>query len=295
MAKRKKKRASRTRRESTSATAPSTQYRERVEVLDSVVQHCIAVSRACAGIPSPTGAHFYASLLFTSLCSRALTLAIVAPHSRWAKKKIEHWDYSSIAGIVRSILEVRLSFFYLCVEKCSQDEWDCRWNLFNLHDCTSRLQLFQDMPGQEKQVEGFEKQAVELRAHLNTNLFFNGLPEGQRNKLIKGGNAYLCSLEEIAVNAAVDLRTFRLLYKLFSSQVHGLPMSFYRMNELNRGRGVHSESEEFYARLCLSFATVLLTAARDEMKNLFEGTKDIPADKLALQLVGPEFDLRTAS
>ncbi len=252
MSNRKKKRMSRVRRETTSTNGPSTQYKERIEVLDNVVRHCITVSRACAGIPSPTGAHFYASVLFTSLCSRAVTLAIVAPHSRWAKTVIEHWDYSSIAGIVRSILEVRLAFFYLCVEKCSQEEWHCRWNLFNLHDCTSRLQLFQEMPRGESQVKGFEKQAEELRARLMNNSFFTVLPEKLRNQLIKRRNAYLCSLEEIAVRASVDLQTFRWLYKLFSSQVHGLPMSFYRMDEQNRGCGVHSESEEFYTRLCLS-------------------------------------------
>ncbi len=42
-------------------------------------------------------------------------------------------------------------------------------------------------------------------------------------------------------------------------------------------------------------ATVLLTAARDEMKNLFDDVKGIPADKLALPLVGPKFELRNTS
>lgn len=254
--------------------APSPDYLERVDALDNVVHHCIAVSQACAGIPSPTGAHYYASVLFTSLCSRGVSLAILAPYSPWAKRKIEHWDYSSTAGIVRSILEVRLALFYLCVEQCSAEEWDCRWNLFNLHDCTGRINLFRDMPNTEKDLQGFLAQAEVVRSRLTENPFFMSLPSKQRNKLINGGNAYLSPLENIAVRAGVDLNTFRWLYRLFSSQVHGLPMSFYRMGEQNRGRGVHSKSEEFYANLCLSFAVALLVAARDEMKILFPVAKD---------------------
>lgn len=253
---------------------PSLHYQEHINALDNAVRHCIVVSQACAGIPSPTGAHYYASLLFTSLCSRSISLAILAPYSPWAKRKIEHWDYSSIAGIVRSILEVRLAFFYLCAEQCSLEEWQCRWNLFNLHDCTSRIRLFQDMPDGEKDLSGFLVQTEELRSRLTENTFFMKLPAKQRNKLINGGNAYLSPLEDIAVRASIDLHIFRWLYKLLSSQVHGLPMSFYRMGEQNRGRGVHSEAEEDYTSLCLSFAVALLVAARDEMKILFPMAKD---------------------
>ena len=124
-------------------------------------------------------------------------------------------------------------------------------------------------------MQGFLAQAEEVRSRLTANPYFMSLPPKQRNKLIKGGNAYLSPLEDIAVHAGVDLNTFRWLYRLFSNQVYGLPMSFYRMREQNRGRGVHSESEEFYANLCLSFAVALFVAARDEMKNFFPVAKDV--------------------
>lgn len=254
---------------------PSLHYKERLSALDNVVRHCIVVSQKCAGIPSPTGAHYYASALFTSLCSRGVSLLMLAPHSTWAKRRIEHWDFSSLAGIVRSILEVRLAFFYLCSEQCSTEEWQCRWNLFNLHDCTSRTHLFQEIPENGESLIGFSEQAEELRKRLRENKFFTGLPLKQQNKLINGGNAYLSSLEDIAARSGVDLHLFRLLYKLFSTQVHGLPMSFYRMGEQNRGRGVHSDAEEEYSSLCISFAVTLLVDARDEMKILFPIAKDV--------------------
>lgn len=252
---------------------PSENYKEQIDALNNVVHHCIEVSQRFAGIPSPTGSHFYASVLFTSLCSRSVSLAILAPYSSWSEKIVEHWDYASIAGMVRSILEIRLTFFYLCIDECSREEWECRWNIFNLHDCKSRIRLFEEMTHEKQDIEGFEEQAGELRSRIKANTYFMNMPEKQIKKFLKGGDAYLFPLEEIGQRAGVDRQTFRWLYKLLSSHVHGLPMSFYRMASQTRGRGVYSEVEEGYTSLCLSFAISLLVTARDEMEKLFAEAK----------------------
>lgn len=99
-------------------------------------------------------------------------------------------------------------------------------------------------------------------------LFIMRLPLKQRNTLPNGATAYLSPLADIVIRADLELNTFPWLYRLFPSQVCRLPISFYRMKELNCGRGVYSESEEFYTALRLSFV-VLLVAAHNEMKTLF--------------------------
>lgn len=247
---------------------PSKEYAECIAALDKVIQHCISISQKFAGIKSPTASHYYASVLFTSLCSRSVSLAMLAPHSPWSKKKIEHWDFASIAGITRSILEIRLLFYYFCIEKCTGEEWDCRWNILNLHDCTARMQLFEAL-NERSDIADFNNQAEELRSRLTSNLFFMNLPESDRKSYLNGKKAFIYPLEKIAENAGVDVKTFRWLYKLLSSQVHSLPLSFYRMGEQDRGRGVHSEAEEGYTKLCISFTIKLLVSARDEMEQLF--------------------------
>jgi hypothetical protein len=220
---------------------PSLHYQQRIEALVNVVHHCIVVSNACAGIRAPSGVHCWASVLFTSLFNRGYSLAVLVPHSPLAKKEIEHWDFASAAGIVRSILEVRLAFFYLCVEPVTYEEWNCRWNLFNLHDCTSRLHLFQDMPSGERDVAGFIEQAEELKHRLGANSFFLALPPKRQKVLLNGRDAYLFPLKDVAVHAGVDLGLYRWLYRLLSAQVHGLPLSFYRMGE-------QTEDVEFTAK-----------------------------------------------
>ncbi len=248
---------------------PTDHYKDRISALDNAVKECIAVSQACAEIRSPTGSHFFASVLFTSLCTRAVSIAVLAPYSPWSKKRIEHWDYASIASLTRALLEIRLAFFYLCAEPCTDDEWQCRLNIFNLHDCRSRLRLFSELPDPPEDVSGFQEQLLELQGRLTDNAFFATITANQQKQFLNGDRAYLSPLEEIASRAGVDVHTFRWLYKFLSSHVHGLPMSFYRMGEQERGRGVHSDTEEGYTSLCLSFVVSLLVRSRDEMKQKF--------------------------
>jgi len=250
---------------------PSAGYVKRVQILDSVVRNCMFLSRQYGGIPAPTSRHFYASVLFTALITRGVSLAIVAPHSPWATKLIEHWDYATATGIVRTMLELRFAFHYLCVDQCTDEEWNCRWNILNLHDCTARRRLFEARQTDPKQVEGFEKQAEELRERLRNNSHFAGLPTKQRKTFLNGQTAYLYPLENIGERAGVEKSLFRWLLILFSSHVHGLPMSYYRIavGEQERGRGLPSSAEEGYTSLCLSFAAQLLVKTHDEIEVLF--------------------------
>ena len=257
---------------------PGENYLESLDMLDNVVRECIFVSRGYAGIAAPEGRHYYASVLFVALITRGMSLLNLAPFSPWAAKKIEHWDYASMTGVVRTMIELRAAFHYLCADPCSQDEWYCRWNLFNLHDCVSRIRLFTAQKNDE-QVAGFEVQAEELRERLRTNAFFQALDPKRHKKLLHGQTAYLFPLETLMEKAGMEVETFRMLYILFSTHVHALPMSFYRLGGDNpeRGRGLPSPVEEGYSSLCLTLAATLIVASREEMHVLFEGLEQDPA------------------
>ncbi len=249
---------------------PSDEYNERIAAFESTLSGCFELSQRCAGIPAPTSAHFYASVLFTSLCSRGTSFGILAPGTSFSRKAFDHWDYASLAVLARSILEIRLSFFYLCVQECTPIEWEFRWNLFNLHDCTARIHLFQEIDASSGDLPRFQATADEIRARLTINEFFLSFSASEQRRLLHGKHAYPVPLEVIAEQAGVAIKEFRWLYKFLSSHVHGLPMSFYRMGEPDgRGRGVYCEVEDNYCSLCVSFILTLLVASRDEMQKLF--------------------------
>lgn len=246
----------------------SIEYSETLNVFDNVVRDCITVSRQYSGIASPTTKHFYASVLFTSLISRGISLAILAPYSPWANKMIEHWDYASAAVITRTMIELRAAFHYLCIDECTEEEWQCRWTLLKLHDCLSRKRLFEARTETSGHSVQFELHAVELRSELQTNSHFMGL--SQQKRLLNGQTAYLFAIEDMAENAGIKKEDYRFLHVMFSSHVHGLPMSYFRMGEQERGRGLPSPVEETYTSVCLACAADILATTRDEVRTLFD-------------------------
>jgi len=247
---------------------PSEDYSRALHVFDNVVRNCVAVSRRHSGIQSPSTKHFYASVLFTALIARSISLVVLAPHSPWAQKLVEHWDYATAAIIVRTMMELRAAFYYLCVDHTSDEEWDCRWALLRLHDCNSRLRLLAARSTTAGDIETLEAEVEIVRAELRANRHFQALRHQQT--LLNGGSAYLFPLEEILERAGLEKSAYRFLNVVFSSHVHGLPMSYFRMAEENRGRGLPSPVEESSTTICLSLGSALLTATRDEVEEMFK-------------------------
>lgn len=89
------------------------------------------------------------------------------------------------------------------------------------------------------------------------------------NEFLKGKKAFLLSHDELMVRMNVDKNYFRVIYEFLSSQMHSLPLSFYRMGNGDRGRGLKSETEENYTELCISLAADFLSRAQEEMGILF--------------------------
>lgn len=257
---------------------PSSDYMLRVEMLDNVVRECMFVSRSYSGIASPSAKHYYSSVLFTAMVTKGVTLAQIMPFSPWVDKKIEHWDYASAAGIVRTMLELRIAFYYLCSEECNKEEWECRWNIFNLHDCTSRIRMFSSMDGNED-VDKLLQTADEIRERLKLNTYFETLPEKKKKAALHGQSAYLYPLEDIAEKVGIEKAQFRWLYVLLSSHVHALPMSFFRIGD-ERGTGLPTPVEVGYTSICLSLASTFLVSTRDEVHSLFRDSKEIADEKI---------------
>lgn len=126
-------------------------------------------------------------------------------------------------------------------------------------------------PHSSENVLKFQEQLFELQNRLKGSSIFQQIPANKQKQLLSGNKAYIEPLEDIAVRAGIDLHTFRWLYKFLSNHIHNLPMSFYRIGEQERGRGIYSDTEEGYTSLCLSFIVSMLVKSRDEMKEKFKG------------------------
>jgi hypothetical protein len=243
-------------------------YQESLASFDSILVDAINVSQAVAGRMTDAKP-WWASVLFTRLCNTAMSLLVITPRSRLSRDDREHWDFSAIATLARNLVECYFVFFYLAVEPVDEDEWQCRLNLMHLHDCTTRLRMFRDFGSSDVEIKGFEAQVEELRERLQKLHYFNALPEKQQKKFLKGDNAFLLSQDDLLSRMGEEIAPFRGMYRFLSTHVHSFPVSFYRMADQNRGRGLENTVEKGYIATTLSFAKEAIRRATKEMVAIF--------------------------
>ena len=244
-------------------------YLESYNKYEKTLLECIKLSQACAGIKSPTSSHFYASLLFTKICNCAESIGCLAPKPN-LRGKNAHWDYSSVSSLTRDLIECYLTFYYFCIDECSNEEWDARWHLMNLHDHMSRVKMFDTLGVEYEDNEEAKEVRKEVIENLKTNKWFCKLPEKQQTHFLKGKHAFFKSQDEIVVASGSDVSYFRFQYIFTSNHTHSFPMSFYRMADGSRGCGVESRTEIEYTARCLDWVSEYLMKAKEGFASKFE-------------------------
>lgn len=239
----------------------SAKYKASITVLEAKIKECAKKSREYEGIPAPEGLHFYASVLFVRMVTISMSILRLANGNSYGTYAIEHWDYASTASLTRNLIDCLNTFLYLCEKDLLEEEWECRWNIFNLHDAITRKKIFNHR-GSAQEASDAEALAEEIKTKLNTNKHFTSLEEKLQKHYLKGADPFLLSKEEIVKRGGGDTQDFLGLYKFLSVQAHSYPMNFYKMGDQERGRGVHSEVEEDYTGMCLDLTTSILEAAR---------------------------------
>lgn len=209
----------------------------------------------------------WASILFTKLCTTGNSLFLLAPHNSLTNQE-DHWDYSSMFSLTRNLMECYQTFFYLCIENISKNEYILRKKLFDYHDLTSRKKLFSLMHD-HKQTEEDERIEEFVIKELKENELFKTLPEKQQSAYLKGDKAFFITREDIEERFGNDRNAFKMYYKLLSSNTHSYPMGFYRIQGAGRGTGLKTPVEEGYSSLALKIANDYLMKALKNILSLF--------------------------
>lgn len=245
------------------------EYQELYRKYILSVKQCVDASRRFMGIPSPTSAHFYASLIFTKMCTSSISIKKLSPAPELIGSNV-HWDFGSLASLTRNVIECYLVFFYLCIEKCSSEEWDARWQLMNLHDHMSRLKMFQSMGEEIESDVRANEIKLEIETALKENSWFQKLSNKQQFHFLKGNSAFFNSKDEIVEASGGNVSEFRSIYRFLSNNTHSFPMGFYRMEDGDRGCGVESEIEVQYSGMCLQLAGQYLNKSCAQYSKLFQ-------------------------
>ncbi|WP_172334499.1 DUF5677 domain-containing protein [Mucilaginibacter sp. SG564] len=215
---------------------------------------------------------FWASVLFSKLCVTSVSMIQLLPGNGIFPSAFNNWDAASISTLSRNLIENYHAFFYLTIEKVSTEEWACRVQLFNLHDCLTRKKIFSDFKIEED-LPKFEQQANELRNVLKQNSFFLNFTGGEQKNMLKGEHAFYLNREAIEHRMGTGRSDLKAVYRLLSIQTHTLPMSFYRTIEQRRGTGVETDTELHYINLAINYVIPYLQLATRQLLELYPSVK----------------------
>lgn len=250
------------------------QYDQALADFDILVQAATNMSQGASGRRAETGRHYYASVLYTRLCGWAVSLLTMLPGNRLSRQEFENWDFSAVATLSRNLIECYLAFFYLCIDPDDEVIWDCRWNLFNLHDCLRRRRLMEFLGENASVLSQFDDDANALRNRLRDNTYFAQLEPGVQSECLKGRKLYLQTQDELMQKVGFEADHYRAIYILLSSHVHTYPLGFYRLGEGGRGRGLENDVDRSYITGCIELCGLFLERAQKEMLELFPNAED---------------------
>jgi Family of unknown function (DUF5677) len=248
----------------------------------NAVADCQAVSSAAAGRMTDNR-RWWACLLFTRLCTTALSLLKVLPESPLERPEpVEpgrligrHWDFTAVAVLGRTLFETQLTLFYLGLEDIDEDEWLSRLNLMQLHDYTTRRKVFADLTPADKSWDENRETVNDLTRKLNSRKYFSSLNAKDQRRFLTGGRVSFLGHEEILARMGeTNVRAKMAFWRWWSSYVHSFPMSYYRMPDQMRGTGIENRTDKKYISGALTIVTEIVRFSCAGMRRIFP---DVPS------------------
>jgi hypothetical protein len=246
------------------------QYNDSLKKFDLATCEAVAVSQSI-GVQMAEPHLGHSTYVFARLCNHAIAIISAVPRSRWVRADFEQWDFGVAAGHSRAIIEGYLLFLYIVEEPESREEWSVRINVMYLNDCMRRVKMLSNI-GADEGVGGLQQQAEELRERLNSNPWFQTLPQQVKKRCLSGDNLMIPTRDEMLVRAGWEKKTFYAYWDLLSQYAHVLPISFFRMEPNGRGTGLENDTDKGYLSTMLDLCADTLEKATDLMTAAFPDT-----------------------
>jgi RES domain len=191
----------------------------------------------------------------------------------------DHWDFSSLAPVVRNLVQTALTLFYLGTEAVGEAESRARVLVMQLRDCTERLNLFQGYGFSGEQTRDLHSARKHIRVELSTNSYFAGLPARTRKDLIKGTGATILTEDQILDRLGILDQTGLTFLRFVSSHADLSPLAYYRTGDENRGRGESNHIDATYMATAIDLACDTLLRSTADVQVLLRDLLDLSSSK----------------
>jgi hypothetical protein len=226
------------------------------------------------------------SWLYMRLCVTSKSIAEILEPQEHDYGSTRYLDHASIAILSRGLIENAAVLLYVGDANISEDEWECRRSLVDIHDFTNRSAFLTKIKS-DAAPDSPEETLKILRQRLEDNAFFQTLPIKKQQRLLEGQEMFVDGRHAAMLELGWGDDFTRGLYKYLSNQAHTLAMSFHRTaeNELYKD---DSAGSRFVAAFSLSFARRALGAGALHMINLFPDI-ELKFDQIILGALRTEY------
>lgn len=219
------------------------------------------VNRICRGSGGKlsTGIQmYYASVLFTRISVTCQSIEKLLPRP----KPGEVWDFSSLASIVRNLVEATITYHWLCGSQILDEVRTGRYILLCLHDYGSRRKIFPEHSKNSDHV--FE----DLKRRFEKNSYLSTYDENKKKIALKGDRTPYIQ-DDVLKEMGADPEHFRKFYRFLSQHTHTGPISYFRMSDNDLGLGVETRIEKNYAMIAIECAITHLNFVIEEHLKTF--------------------------
>jgi hypothetical protein len=235
---------------------------------NAALQSAVALSHRIGGRPVNSHREYWASTLLVRLCSVATSILHLCPGSP-ANTAGEHWDFSSLAPLVRSLIQTALTLFNLGTETVDDGESRARVLTMQLRGCAERQNLFQSFGATAEKILEFQAQADYLRAELSSNPYFSSLPAHLQEAVMNGERASILTEDQILGRMGVLDQNDRAFLGFISSHADVSPLAYDRTGESNRGRGEENDTDKHYIATAIGLACDFVARSDADVRALF--------------------------
>jgi hypothetical protein len=231
-----------------------------------LLKHAHLIGNAVSNRPADP-LRVISSWLYMRICVTGKTIESILEPQQHEYGSTRYLDHASIAIVCRGLIENVAVLLYVGDANISEDEWECRRSLIDIHDFTNRSAFLTKIKAGA--VHDFPEETLRiLRLRLEDNAFFQTLPAKRQKKLLEGEEMFVEGRHAAMLELGWGDDFTRGLYKYLSNQAHTLAMSFHRTaeNELYKN---DSAGSRVIAAVSLSFARRALGASALHMIELF--------------------------
>jgi hypothetical protein len=248
-------------------------YLESLNDYDKLSNMCTQLSINTHKRKVKTWREEYGSYIFAKIVAHSIAILKLLPNSKLFElpNNFRVWDISSLAVLVRALIDTYNSFYYLIIDEVDENELNFRYLLWHNHSENERLRMLRSLGSVNAGIKEIEKKIEDYKEKLLSNTFYNGLVSGrEKTQFRKGEVGISLTNSQISKRSGISVNYYKSTYKYLSSYTHTYSFS---INQIAAFKADDEDSLDLIKTLVDTASGYLSFAIRDYVK-LFPDQKN---------------------